>query len=217
MSVQNDVLWRDSAAALAARLACGELSARAVVEAHLDRIAATDSALSAFITVAADKALARAEDLDATLARTGRPVGPLHGVPVALKDLTDTAGIRTTYGSGIYADHVPASFCGVASIRPTPGLVPAPKLALGWDTLATHGVIARDTADCALMLGTIAGMDADDPTSLLPPLRDDCDGLPCGLQLIARPGEERRLIRFGRQLERGAGFVHRWPPISAVR
>ncbi|WP_434625915.1 amidase [Azospirillum sp. B2RO_4] len=471
MSVQNDVLWRDSAAALAARLACGELSARMVVEAHLNRIAETDPVLSAFITVAADKALAKAGELDATLARTGRPVGPLHGLPVAVKDLTDTAGIRTTYGSELYADHVPtdndvavarieaaggivigktntpefgfgaicrnrlagptrnpfdtrltsggssggsavavaagmvplahgtdfggsvrvpAGFCGVASIRPTPGLVPAPKRALGWDTLATHGVIARDTADCALMLGAMAGIDPDDPTSLLsltddrdggaasrlgatvdfgaatvsqavrerfaaavarledaagpvvrrhPDCSDamatfrtlraaqirhaygslldgdgdrltdtvrwnieagsgitaeayleaqaartalyrrfvalfrdidvlvapacgvlpwpnddgevtsvdgrpvetildylgvtaivtlvgfpvltlpapDAEGLPFGLQLIARPGEERRLIRLGRRLERDAGFVHHWPPISAVR
>ncbi|PWC75296.1 amidase [Azospirillum sp. TSH64] len=253
MSVQSDVLWRDSAAALAARLANGELSARAVTEAHLDRIAAADPALCAFLTVAADKALARAGMLDAAFAKTGRPVGPLHGVPVAIKDLTDTAGIRTTYGSELYADHVPAAndiaverieaaggivigktntpefgfgaicgnrlagptcnpfdprltsggssggaavavaagmaplahgtdfggsvrvpagFCGVASIRPTPGLIPAPKRPLGWDTLATHGVIARDTADCAVLLAAMAGMDPDDPTSFLALLPD---------------------------------------------
>jgi len=470
MSVQSDVLWQDSAAALAARLASGELSACAVTEAHLDRIAVADPALCALLTVAADKALARAGALDAAFAKTGRPVGPLHGVPVAIKDLTDTAGIRTTYGSELYADHVPAAsdvaverieaaggivigktntpefgfgaicgnrlagptrnpfdprltsggssggaavavaagmtplahgtdfggsvrvpagFCGVASIRPTPGLIPAPKRPLGWDTLATHGVIARNTADCALLLGAMAGMDPDDPTSLLVPFRDgagegvgsrlsatvdfgaatvshavrerfavavarleevagpvlrrhpecgdamgtfrtlraaqirhaygplldrhgdrltdtvrwnieagngitaqayleaqaartalyrrfmalfrdidilvapacgvmpwpnedgevtvidgspaetildylgvtaivtligfpvltlpagDADGLPVGIQLIARPGEEHRLINLGRRLERAAGFVHRWPPASA--
>ena len=244
MSVQNDAVWRDSAAGLAARLARRDLSAREAVEAHLERIAEAEPAMSAFITVAAETALARADALDAA----SHPVGPLHGVPVAVKDLTDTAGIRTTYGSALYADHVPAvndiavarieaaggivigktntpefgfgavcqnrlagptrnpfdmplpsggssggaavavatgmaplahgtdfggsvrvpaSFCGVASIRPTPGRIPAPGRKLGWDTLATHGVLARDTADCALLLGAMAGADLGDPTSLL--------------------------------------------------
>ncbi|MBY6263658.1 amidase [Azospirillum sp. 412522] len=301
MSGQNDGLWQDGAAALAARLAAGELSARAVTEAHLDRIAAADPALCAFVTVAADEALARAGELDAALARTGRPAGPLHGLPVAVKDLTDTAGIRTTYGSELFADHVPvandiavarieaaggivigktntpefgfgaicrnrlagptrnpfdarltsggssggsavavatgmaplahgtdfggsvrvpASFCGVASIRPTPGLIPAPKRALGWDTLATHGVMARDTADCALLLGAMAGMDFGDPTSLLPPFRGDGGGeeasrlgatVDFGVAAVSQAVRERFAAAVTR-LEGVAGpVVHRHP------
>lgn len=65
MSVRNGTLWRESAAGLAARLARRELSAREATEVHLARIAEAEAALSAFITVAADEALSRADALDA--------------------------------------------------------------------------------------------------------------------------------------------------------
>jgi aspartyl-tRNA(Asn)/glutamyl-tRNA(Gln) amidotransferase subunit A len=77
-----------------------------LVRACLDRIARHDRELGAFITLTAESALAEAKRADADLAN-GVDRGPLHGIPVALKDLYDTAGLRTTGGSRIFADRVP--------------------------------------------------------------------------------------------------------------
>ena len=101
-----DALWRRSAVELAAALRNREVSAREVLGAHLARIAETDPAINAIVTLEPERALAQATAADEALAR-GEPVGPLHGLPTAHKDLADTAGVRTTYGSPIYAEHVP--------------------------------------------------------------------------------------------------------------
>jgi amidase len=93
---------------LSARLRSGELSAREGTEATLRRIERLDPELRAYVTVAADRALAEADQLDARRLR-GETPGALHGVPVAVKDTIETAGIRTTYGSLLYRDHVPAT------------------------------------------------------------------------------------------------------------
>jgi amidase len=77
-----------------------------VTRAVLERIARVNPAVNAYCTVAAEQALADARRATAALRRSARP-GPLHGVPVSIKDLTPTRGIRTTWGSRIYADHVP--------------------------------------------------------------------------------------------------------------
>ncbi len=83
------------------------MSASSLVEKALHQIATLDSALNAFCTVTADQARADALDIDRRLA-AGEDVGPLVGVPVAIKDLVCTQGVRTTFGSRLYADHVPA-------------------------------------------------------------------------------------------------------------
>jgi amidase len=95
-----------TAVELAALLAAGEVSAREVLEAHLDRIERVNPDVNAIVTLVPDLALARAAALDERLAAGEKP-GLLHGLPVAHKDLADTAGVRTTYGSPIFADHVP--------------------------------------------------------------------------------------------------------------
>lgn len=228
---------------LASAIARGELSAREAVEAHLARIAGLDRRLAAFVTVDADGARRAARICDAASA----PIGPLHGVPIGIKELTDTGGLTTTYGSVLFRDHVPAeddpvvarlrragaiilgktntpefgfgavctnrlcgptrnpfdpaltsggssggsavavaagmvplahgtdfggsvrtpaSFCDVASIRPTPGRIASPRRPLGWDMLATHGFLARSVDDLALALSVCAGGDANDPLSI---------------------------------------------------
>ena len=91
----------------AARLRAGELSARETTAAALARIERLDPDLRAFITVAGDQALREADALDARRQRR-EPLGPLHGVPIGIKDTIETAGIRTTYGSLLYEHHVPA-------------------------------------------------------------------------------------------------------------
>jgi aspartyl-tRNA(Asn)/glutamyl-tRNA(Gln) amidotransferase subunit A len=88
-------------------LAAQDVSPVALVDAVLDRIERWRP-LNAFITVTADAARAQADEAAREIA-AGRYRGPLHGVPVSLKDLIDTRGIRTTAGSRILAAHVPAS------------------------------------------------------------------------------------------------------------
>ncbi|MDP8922722.1 MAG: amidase family protein, partial [Chloroflexota bacterium] len=78
-----------------------------LVEAVLRRIERVNPVVNAYVTVAADRALAAAREAEAAV-RRGDSLGPLHGIPVSLKDLTPTAGIRTTYGSRLYADNVPS-------------------------------------------------------------------------------------------------------------
>ena len=95
-------LTRMTAADLSAALAAGEVSAAEVTRAHLDRIAAVDDRVHAFLHVAADSALAQAADVDAKR-KAGEKLGPLAGVPVAVKDLFTTTGMPTTCGSRILA------------------------------------------------------------------------------------------------------------------
>ena len=100
-----------------------------VVRACLDRITRHDRELGAFITLTADSALDEAKRADAELAN-GVDRGPLHGVPVALKDLYDTAGVRTTAGSRIFADRVPERDCAVVETLRSAGAVFLGKLNL---------------------------------------------------------------------------------------
>jgi aspartyl-tRNA(Asn)/glutamyl-tRNA(Gln) amidotransferase subunit A len=89
-----------TAAGIAGLVAAGDVSAVEVTRAHLDRIAATDPRVHAFLHVDAEGALAAAAAVDAARA-AGRPLGPLAGVPVAVKDVFTTRGVPTTCGSKI--------------------------------------------------------------------------------------------------------------------
>jgi amidase len=180
----------------------------------------------------------------------GEPLGPLHGLPVGIKDITQTAGIRTTFASPLLKDNVPsedeevvrrlkaagaivlaktntpefacgantnntlfgptrnpwnpalspagssggsavavatgmtplaqgtdygcsiripAAFCGIVGIRPTPGLIPSYPKPLAWDPGEVHGPLARDAEDAALMLGAMVGFSRVSPISVAPP------------------------------------------------
>ncbi len=85
----------------------GELSPVELTRACLDRIQATDDRLHSFILLLADEALAQARTAEAEVLR-GAYKGPMHGIPFALKDLYDTAGVRTTAGSQVDIDRVPS-------------------------------------------------------------------------------------------------------------
>jgi aspartyl-tRNA(Asn)/glutamyl-tRNA(Gln) amidotransferase subunit A len=87
-------------------LATRELSSSEAVKATLNRLERLDGKLNAFITVAGEQAIAEANKADNEIAG-GRYRGPLHGIPVTIKDLFETAGVRTTAGSKILADWVP--------------------------------------------------------------------------------------------------------------
>lgn len=95
-----------TASGIASAVAAGSLSARAVVDAHLEQIAARDGDIHAFNLVTADEARAHADSIDADIA-AGRPVGRLAGVPIALKDNLCTHGIETTCSSRILAGWKP--------------------------------------------------------------------------------------------------------------
>ena len=92
-------------AAIAPRLARGEVKSEKLTEECLSQIEALNPKLNAFITVTADTALAEARAADRDMAG-GRCRGPLHGIPVSLKDLVDLKGVRTSAGSLVRAGHV---------------------------------------------------------------------------------------------------------------
>jgi amidase len=91
---------------LARHLHTGQLSARELMIAHLDRIAHMNPRVNAIVTLVAERAMASAAAADERQAR-GEALGPLHGLPVAHKDLQPTKGIRTTFGSPIFSEFVP--------------------------------------------------------------------------------------------------------------
>jgi amidase len=229
-------LLLQSASELARRVARGELSAVELVEASLERVAAVNGDVNAVVTLD-PRAIDEARALDRRRAR-GETLGPLHGLPVGIKDVTPVASLRTTYGSPLYADHVPiedaevvrrlraagavvlgktntpefaagantwnevfgytrnpwnlersaggstgggaaalatgmvalaegtdlggslripAAFCGVVGLRPSPGLVPTWPTDYLWDSLQVTGALARRAEDVALVLQAIAG------------------------------------------------------------
>jgi amidase len=103
--VETELHYR-SAVELAALVRTRQVSARELLAACLDRIDATNDAVNAIVTLCADRAMAAAAAADDALVH-GADVGPLHGLPIAVKDTHATAGIRTTQGSPLFADHVP--------------------------------------------------------------------------------------------------------------
>jgi len=121
------------------------LSPVEVTEHCLARIARLDPALHAFITVTGDLALEQARAAAAELAR-GHDRGPLHGVPIALKDLIDTAGIRTTAGSALFEDRVPTEDAEVVRRLQDAGAVMLGKLNLHEFAYGGSGVVGHFAA-----------------------------------------------------------------------
>jgi aspartyl-tRNA(Asn)/glutamyl-tRNA(Gln) amidotransferase subunit A len=95
---------------LAARLRAGEVSAVEIVRSSLERVGAVDDRVKAFLTLTPEVALERAQAVD-THAATGAPQSPVAGIPIALKDVLTTKGIRTTCGSRILETYVPPYDC----------------------------------------------------------------------------------------------------------
>ena len=255
-----------SATETAEQVARGDLSAAEVVESALARIERLNPALNAVVTLnprAMDDARALDRRIDA-----GENPGPLAGVPVGIKDVTQVAGLRTTFGSPLYKDHVPdedalvvqrlraagaiilgktntpefaaggntwndvfgrtrnpwnpaksaggstgggavalatgmialaegtdlggslripASFCGVVGLRPSPGLVPTHPADWVWDTLQVTGPMARTAEDVALMLQAIAG------PSPYAPLRQPMEGRDFVIAVRSGPARSLRV------------------------
>lgn len=231
-------------AAVEARRMIGakQLSPVELLESCLQRIGEVDPPLTSVVATAEERARLEAEQAEA-LAASGEPLGPLHGLPLGIKDLVDVAGLRTTYGSPLYAENVPdadeglisrlraagglvfaktncpewgaggnttnpvygasgnpfapeltcggssggsavalstgmmplahgsdnagslripASFCGVVGFRPSHGLVPSERRAMGASPFMLEGPMGRDVADTHLMLRGLLGDDSRD-------------------------------------------------------
>lgn len=248
----------------------GELSPLEIAEACLALVERFNPRINAVVTLAED-VLEEARRATEELAR-GKRRGPLHGLPVGIKDTTPTAGLRTTYGSPLYRDHVPerdalvverlkragaivlgktntpefaaggntfnevfgrtrnpwnpelsaggstgggaaalttgmialaegtdlggslripAAFCGIVGLRPSPGLVPKWPSEDLWDTLETTGPMARTAEDVALALQAMAGPSPRVPVTQPIAGRDFVAavraGIPRGLRLAYCP------------------------------
>jgi aspartyl-tRNA(Asn)/glutamyl-tRNA(Gln) amidotransferase subunit A len=172
------------------RLATGEITSQEATSFYLERINRLDGGIGTYITVDADGALKQAHEADEALA-AGKRLGPLHGLPVALKDNIDTKGLRTTVGSSFFASRVPEVDAEVTLRLRRAGAVLLGKVTLHefafgattdnahfgrcrnpWDVSRTPGGSSGGSAAavaaglCAAALGTDTGGSVRIPASL---------------------------------------------------
>jgi amidase len=247
--MSNASLTRKSGGELVALIKSRDITPVEILDAHLSAIERLNPKLNAIVTLVADQARAGAIAAGDAVQR-GDPLGPLHGLPIGIKDVTPTAGIRTTFGSPLFKDYVPtedaeavrrlktagaivlaktntpefaagantfndlfgvtrnpwnpalspsgssggsaaavasgmlplaqgtdfgcsirmpAAFCGIVGIRPTPGLTPNYPMPLSWDPGQVHGPLARSAEDAARMLDALVGFSRLSPISVAPP------------------------------------------------
>lgn len=129
-----------SATDIARQIAQGHVSSREVLDLYLARIGQHNDAVNAIVTLDADAARQRAAACDQAVA-DGAELGPLHGVPITIKDAFETAGLRTTAGLPEYRDHVPARNAGAVQ-----RLVDAGAVVMGKTNLPP-GVTGQETAN----------------------------------------------------------------------
>jgi amidase len=168
-----------SAVTLARMLRAKELSATELLTAYLDRIDKINPALNAIVTLAAATARDEAAAADKEAAR-GEFRGPLHGLPIAIKDLADTAGIRTTYGSPILAENVPGRDAAyVASLKRAGAIVigktNTPEFGAGSQTFNPVFGVTRNPYDLAKTPGGSSGGAAAAVAARLLPFADGSD------------------------------------------
>lgn len=169
-----------SALEQAAAIASGRTSSLELVRHHLDRIADLDSRLGAFVHVCADAAVASARAADRTV-RAGGTLPPLHGVPLAIKDLTATAGVPTSFGSAAYEGHVPEVDDDVVGFLAAAGTISlgktsAPEFGLSCYTETRNGPPARTPHDLSRMAGGSSGGAAAAVAAGLVPFAQGTDG-----------------------------------------
>ncbi|MEH0936013.1 amidase [Micromonospora psammae] len=162
----------------AAAIARGELTSAELVAHHLTRVDALGDTVGAFVTVTPERALDAARAADAVPAERR---GPLHGVPTAIKDLTLTAGVRTTFGSAAFVDFVPPVDADVVRLMTAAGLVSLGKTTtseLGC-SLYSEGLVAppaRNPWDLAYTAGGSSGGAAAAVATGLVPVAQGGDG-----------------------------------------
>ncbi|MEP4380282.1 MAG: amidase [Alphaproteobacteria bacterium] len=132
-------LTRETACTLRDLIANGSVSPVEILDAHLDAIERRNPALNAIVTLGVEAARAAAKAAEANIL-SGAALGPLHGLPVVIKDVTPTAGMRTTYGCTVYADNVPTEDATVvAQLRAAGAIIlgksNTPEFATGANTV----------------------------------------------------------------------------------
>ncbi len=160
-------------------LAKGSVSAREVLDAHLLRIEDVNPSINAVVTLSVERAMEDASRADAAHAR-GVLLGPLHGLPIAHKDLAMTAGIRTTMGSPIFADQVPAEDdLLIARLRAagcvTVGKTNTPEFGAGSHTFNEVFGVTRNPFDLTRSVGGSSGGAAAALAAGMVPLADGSD------------------------------------------
>ncbi|MFW5418432.1 amidase [Nocardiopsis sp. CNT-189] len=174
-----DPLHYTGAVELARMLRGRQVSAREVVRAHLDRIHAVNPLINAVVTRCADRAVEEAAAADERLARGASP-GPLHGLPVAVKDVHDTAGLRTTHGSPVYAERVPAADALIVERMRAAGAIVVgktnvPEFAAGSHTFNPVFGTTRNPYDTSRSAGGSSGGAAAALAAGLHPVADGSD------------------------------------------
>ncbi|TWP33803.1 amidase [Leekyejoonella antrihumi] len=164
---------------LAGMLRRKEVSAREVVTAHLDQIGRVNPQVNAIVTLTAEQAFADAAAADDRLA-AGERIGPLHGMPFAFKDTDDTVGVRTTYGSPLFADHVPErDELVVGRVKAagaiTLGKTNVPEFAAGSHTFNEVFGVTRNPYDLSRSAGGSSGGAAAALACGMVPLADGSD------------------------------------------
>ena len=168
-----------SAVELAAKLARKEVSAREVMSAHLARIERVNPKVNAIVTLVAEQAMAGAARADEAIMRR-ESIGVLHGLPVAHKDLVDTAGIRTTFGSPFYRDNVPSRDAPIVTrIRAagaiTVGKTNTPEFGAGSQTFNTVFGATRNPYALTKTCGGSSGGAATAVAACMLPIADGSD------------------------------------------
>src|SRR5262245_17918287 len=174
-----DELGDLTAIELASRIRRKQVSAREVMTAHLARIERVNPKLNAIVTLVAERAMAEAAKADEAQARK-RPLGPLHGLPVAHKDLVDTAGIRTTKGSPFFRDNIPERDALIVTRMRTAGAITVgktntPEFGAGSHTFNTVFGATHNPYDLAKTCGGRSGGAAVSLATGMVPIADGSD------------------------------------------
>jgi amidase len=175
----DDDLCFTPAVDLARLLRSRDLSARELLDAFLNRIHRINPQLNAIVTLAEEQATAEAAAADKAAAH-GESRGVLHGLPIAVKDLADTAGIRTTYGSPLYANHVPdADAPHVALLKAAGAIIigktNTPEFGAGSQTFNPVFGVTRNPWDTRMTPGGSSGGAAAAVAAGLLPFADGSD------------------------------------------
>ncbi|MEM7583172.1 MAG: amidase [Acidobacteriota bacterium] len=136
-------LVSESTTALASRIACGDISSREALQAFFDRVDALDPRVNAIVTQAREGAMAEARAADRALAE-GAALGPLHGVPMTVKDTFDVAGLRTTNGLPWLRKNVPSGDADCVALLRAAGAIVWAKTSLpfaSYDWNCNHPLI----------------------------------------------------------------------------
>jgi aspartyl-tRNA(Asn)/glutamyl-tRNA(Gln) amidotransferase subunit A len=159
--MDTDELAFQSVQSASALVKSGKVSPVELTQACLRRIEAHDRSVNAFITVTADSALAEARAAEAEVQRGGWR-GPLHGIPIALKDMIDSAGTRTTAASALFEDRIPQADAAVVERLRRAGAILLGKLnmqefAYGGTSVPSHYGPVRNPWDLECIAGGSSG------------------------------------------------------------